>query len=197
MTEVLPDRFTVTPTEIGQRWWLPQQARRLSLAMGVLGVTCALVALFVVPDSQGGAAAVMSKLVMALCGGLAVFCLVAAVGLHRSGLYLDAQGVRGRGMVLSRQFAWGDVVDFQAIVPDRGFDRGHAVIRARIADGSRVTVPGTRIEGRRESVGSYLEDALVVADALNTRLLDVYERPGGAPAAPRSSAPPPSAGPGG
>jgi hypothetical protein len=103
------------------------------------------------------------------CIVLAVFSVVMATRVLRSGIALDAHGVTGRGIVVSRRLRWEEVMRFYAGLEELAPSKPAAVVHARLRTGCVVVLPGTRVEGWTWNLDRHRAIAAGVAAALEAR----------------------------
>jgi hypothetical protein len=78
---------------------------------------------------------------------LAIVSIAMAIRVLGSGLALDAHGVTGRGILVTRRLRWDDVARFHAGVEELAPNKPAAVVHARLRSGRVLTLPGSRVEG--------------------------------------------------
>jgi hypothetical protein len=159
-----PDGIEVRLTAAGEHW---RHARRTrALAAGYLLTSAPFV---LVAAAARSTAAPFAGEVAVGCIVLAVFSVVMATRVLRSGIALDAHGVTGRGIVVSRRLRWEEVVRFYAGVEELAPRKPAAVVHARLRTGRVVVLPGTRVEGWTWNLDRHRAIATSVAAALEDR----------------------------
>jgi hypothetical protein len=159
-----PAGIQLRRTAAGERW--RQAGRARALAAGY-AVTAALLVL--VAAAAGSTPAPFFREVAVASLALAAITAVLGVRVLVSGLSLDAHGVTGRGIVVSRRLRWDDVARFLPGVEELAPNKPAAVVHARLRDGRVVTLPGTRVEGWTWNLDRHRAIAAGIATALEER----------------------------
>jgi hypothetical protein len=159
-----PRGIEVRRTAAGEQW--RHAGRSRALAAGHL-LAAALFAL--IAAAARSTPAPFADDVAVACVVLAVVSVVLALRVLDSGLSLDADGVTGRGIVVSRRLRWDDVARFYGGVEELTPNKPAAVVHARLRGGRVVTLPGTRVEGWKWNLDRHRRIVAGVASALDER----------------------------
>ena len=150
-----------------QRWRFDFAARALACGGFAAAALAALIgfAATAAPASTASQETVFD-VVAVLCGALAFVSSGLAVAALRSGLVLDAVGIRARGIVMHRRLRWRDIAGFRAGVEELAPNKPSAVVHVKLANGRWRTLPGTRVEGWLWNIDRHRRTAAAVAAAL-------------------------------
>jgi hypothetical protein len=156
--------MAVRRTAAGERWRHAGRARALAACYLLVAAPLVLVAV-----AARSTPAPITDAVAIGCLALALVSAVLALRVLNSGLALDAHGVTGHGMVVSRRLRWNEVVRFQPGIEELAPNKPAAVVQARLRSGRVVTLPGTRVEGWTWNLDRHRMITAAVAEALEER----------------------------
>jgi hypothetical protein len=163
-------RIRVRPHPTGERWQLHRQGRLLA---GALVATAALLGCVALSALSSRAQTPAEHDVFTVVGMVAIALAALAIGLAvrvaRSGLWLDADGLTCRGILLHRRLLWRDVVAFATGVEAHLPNRPAAITLAKLRDGRYVALPGTRVEGFRWNLDEHKRLTAAIAATLEER----------------------------
>jgi hypothetical protein len=154
----------VRHTAAGERW--RQAGRSRALATGFVLVAAPLV---LVAAAARSTPAPFAGDVAVACLALAVVALALGLRVLLSGLSLDAHGVTGHGIVVTRRLRWDEVARFRAGVEELAPNKPAAVVHALLRSGRVVTLPGTRVDGWTWNLDRHRRIAAAVAAGLEER----------------------------
>jgi Bacterial PH domain len=163
-------RIRVTPCSTGEHWQLHRQSRLLAAAFVATAALFGCIA-FAALSSHPQTQSEHDVFVGAGMGAIALAALAVglAVGLARSGLWLDADGLTCRGLLLRRRLLWSDVAAFASGVEEHLPSRPAAIALVKLRDGRYVALPGTRVEGLRWNLDEHKLLTASIAAALEER----------------------------